>query len=142
MVGHFTPEELLKRSKGVDALLCLLSDKIDGELMDTIGPQLKIISNYAVGFDNVDVKAAGERGILVTNTPSDEVDEAVAEHTWALISALSRRIVEADEATRRGSYRGWEPDLFLGVNLIGKTIGIIGLGESEKWLPGAQTATK
>jgi glyoxylate reductase len=123
-----TPEELLEKSKGVDGLLSLLTDRIDADLMDAIGPQLKIISNYAVGFDNVDVKAAGDRCILVTNTPSEEVDEAVAEHTWALISALARRIVEADEATRRGAYRGWEPDIFLGVNLIGKTLGIIGLG--------------
>lgn len=123
-----TPEELLKKSKGVDALLCLLTDRVDGDLMDAIGPQLKIISNYAVGFDNVDVKGASDRGVLVTNTPSEEVDEAVAEHTWALISGLSRRIVEADEATRHGAYRGWEPDIFLGVNLIGKTLGIIGLG--------------
>jgi glyoxylate reductase len=122
------PEELLIKSKGVDAILTLLTDKIDGEVMDAIGPQLKIISNYAVGFDNVDVKAAGEKGILVTNTPSEEVDEAVAEHTWALISSLARRIIEADEATRRGAYRGWEPDIFLGTNLVGKTLGIIGLG--------------
>jgi glyoxylate reductase len=123
-----TPVELLAKSKGADGLLSLLTDRIDADLMDAIGPQLKIISNYAVGFDNVDVKAASDRCILVTNTPSEEVDEAVAEHTWALISALSRRIVEADEATRRGAYRGWEPDIFLGVNLIGKTLGIIGLG--------------
>ena len=79
-------------------------------------------------FDNIDVKEASDRGILVTNTPSDEVNEAVAEHTWALIFALSRRIVEADEATRRGAYRGWEPDIFLGTSLVGKTLGIIGLG--------------
>lgn len=123
-----TPEELLEKSKGVDALLSLLTDRIDGDLMDAIGPQLKIVSNYAVGFDNVDVKGAGDRGIIVTNTPSDEVNEAVAEHTWALILALTRRIVEADEATRRGAYRGWEPDIFLGQNVIGKTLGIIGLG--------------
>jgi glyoxylate reductase len=123
-----TPSELLEKSKGVDALLSLLTDRVDGDLMDAIGPQLKIVSNYAVGFDNVDIKAAGDRGILVTNTPSDEVNEAVAEHTWALISALARRIVEADEATRRGMYRGWEPGIFLGTNLIGKTLGIVGLG--------------
>lgn len=123
-----TPEELLDKSKGVDALLSLLTDRIDADLMDAIGPQLKIISNYAVGFDNVDTKAASDRGILVTNTPSDEVNEAVAEHTWALISAITRRIVEADEATRKGAYRGWEPDIFLGHSIIGKTLGIIGLG--------------
>jgi glyoxylate reductase len=124
-----TSEELLDKSKGVDALLSLLTDRVDADLMDAIGPQLKIISNYAVGFDNVDVKEAGNRGILVTNTPSEEVNEAVAEHTWALILALTRRIVEADEATRRGAYRGWEPDIFLGHSLIGKTLGIIGLGK-------------
>lgn len=128
-------EELLEKSKGVDALLSLLTDKIDGDVMDAIGPQLKIVSNYAVGFDNVDVKAASDRGIVVTNTPSDEVNEAVAEHTWAFISAITRRIVESDEFVRKqgyfassGGYIGWEPDLFLGVNLVGKTLGIVGLG--------------
>jgi len=130
-----TPEELLEKSKGVDALLSLLTDRIDADLMDAIGPQLKTISNYAVGFDNIDVKAAGDRGIVVTNTPSDEVNEAVAEHTWALILALARRIVESDEFVRHqgyfaasGGYRGWEPDLFLGPSVKGKTLGIIGLG--------------
>jgi glyoxylate reductase len=103
--------------------------------MDAIGPQLKIISNYAVGFDNVDVKGASDRGIIVTNTPSDEVNEAVAEHTWALILALARKVVESDEFIRqegyfagKGGYRGWEPDLFLGPSVMGKTLGIIGLG--------------
>lgn len=121
-------EELLAGIAGVDAILSLLTDKIDGDVMDAAGPQLKIISNYAVGFDNVDVEAATKRGIIVTNTPSDEVNEAVAEHTWALLLALARRIVEADEATRHGAYKGWEPDIFLGTNLIGKTLGIVGMG--------------
>lgn len=123
-----TNEELLEGIRGVDAILSLLTDKIDGDVMDAAGPGLKIISNYAVGFDNIDIEAATKRGIIVTNTPSDEVNEAVAEHTWALIMALSRRIVEADEATRHGAYKGWEPDIFLGTNLIGKTLGIIGMG--------------
>jgi glyoxylate reductase len=123
-----TEEELVEKVKGVDVILSLLTDRIDGDLMDAAGPQLKLISNYAVGFDNIDVKGATDRGIVVVNTPSDEVNEAVAEHTWALILALARRIVEADEATRRGAYRGWEPDIFLGASLIGKTLGIIGLG--------------
>ncbi|MEJ2441517.1 MAG: NAD(P)-dependent oxidoreductase, partial [Patescibacteria group bacterium] len=121
-------EELVEKVKDCDALLTLLTDRVDGAIMDAAGPQLKIISNYAVGFDNVDVKAASERGVVVTNTPSDEVNEAVAEHTWALILSLARRIVEADESTRRGAYRGWEPDTFLGTTLAGKTLGIIGLG--------------
>ena len=123
-----TSEELLEKSKGVDALLCLLTDKIDGDLMDAIGPQLKIISNYAVGFDNINIADATDRGIVVTNASCVEVDEAVAEHTWALIASLTRRIVEADETTRRGAFKGWEPNIFLGVSLIGKTLGIIGLG--------------
>ncbi len=132
MVSEFdrplTPEELIEKAKGVDAILSLLTDKIDGEVMDAIGPQLKVISNYAVGFDNINIKDATDRGIVVTNTPCEEVDEAVAEHTWALISALTRRVVEADEATRRGAYKGWEPNIFLGTSLIGKTLGIVGLG--------------
>jgi glyoxylate reductase len=123
-----TREELLQKCIGMDAVLTLLTDKIDNEFLEKVGPQLKIVSNYAVGFDNIDVKAATEKGVLVTNTPSEEVDEAVAEHTWALMTALTRRIVESDEATRRGAYRGWEPGMFLGTSLIGKTLGIVGLG--------------
>ena len=123
-----TEEELLEKARGVDALLSLLTDKINGDVIDAIGPQLKIISNYAVGFDNINIKEATDRGVIVTNTPSNEVNEAVAEHAWALMLSLARRIVEADEATKRGSYRGWEPDIFLGTNMIGKTLGIIGLG--------------
>ena len=123
-----TGAELVEKVKGADGLLTLLTDRVDGDLIDAAGPQLKIISNYAVGFDNVDVKAATDRGVVVVNTPSEEVNEAVAEHTWALILSLARRVVEADEATRRGGYKGWEPDIFLGVSLIGKTLGIVGLG--------------
>lgn len=123
-----TQEEFIERAKGSDCILSLLTDKIDGEVMDTIGSQLKIISNYAVGFDNINIKDASDRGIIVCNTPCEEVDEAVAEHTWALISALTRRVVEADEATKRGAYKGWEPDIFLGTSLVGKTLGIVGLG--------------
>ena len=123
-----SPEELLEKVKSVEGLLCLLTDRIDGDLMDAAGPQLKFISNYAVGFDNIDIKAATDRQIPVANTPCDEVNEAVAELTWALMLSLSRRIVEADEATRRGGYKGWEPDIFLGTDLIGKTLGIVGLG--------------
>lgn len=123
-----TAEEFLEGAKGVDAVLSLLSDKIDGEVVEAIGPQLKLVSNYAVGFDNINVPQLSERGIVVTNTPSDEVNESVAEHSWALMLALARRIVEADESTRRGSYKGWEPGIFLGVNMIGKTLGIVGMG--------------
>jgi len=123
------PEELMHKIRGADALIPLLTDNIDGEVIDAAGPSLKIIANYAVGFDNIEVRGATDRGIVVTNTSSPEVDESVAEHTWALILCSARRIIEADEAVRRGAYRGWEPDIFLGKNLVGKTLGIIGLGK-------------
>ncbi|MBI3396868.1 D-glycerate dehydrogenase [Candidatus Woesebacteria bacterium] len=123
-----TSEELVVKVKGLDGLLCLLTDKIDGDLMDAAGPGLKIISNYAVGFDNIDIEAANKRGILITNTPSEEVNEAVAEHTWALILALTRRLFEASESVKKGAYSGWEPDIFLGSSLSGKTLGVVGLG--------------
>jgi glyoxylate reductase len=123
-----SPEEFLDQAKVADAILSLLTDQINGDVIDAIGPQLKIISNYAVGFDNINIKEATDRGVIVTNTPSEEVNQAVAEHTWALILGLARRIVEADESTRRGSYRGWEPGIFLGISLKSKTLGIIGLG--------------
>ena len=123
-----TPSELVEKIKGMDALLSVLNDRIDGEVMDTSGPQLKIIANYAVGFDNINIEEATKRGIVVTNTPSDIVNEAVAEHTWALILSLTRRVVEADEAVRRGAYKGFDPEIFLGPTLKGKVLGIIGLG--------------
>lgn len=123
-----TPEEILEMGAGSDAILTLLTDKWTGEMMDKIGKNLKILSNYAVGFDNIDIKAAGQRGIIVTNTPSDEVNESVAEFTWSLLLALSRRVVEGDEFARKGAYKGWEPDIFLGRDVYGKTLGIVGLG--------------
>lgn len=122
-----TPQEIIEMGKDADAILTLLTDRWTGELMDNF-PNLKMISNYAVGFDNIDVKAATERGIVIANTPSDEVNESVAEFTWSLILALSRRLVEGDEYARKGAYRGWEPDIFLGRDVYGKTLGIVGLG--------------
>lgn len=122
-----TLEELIMGIKDADALLCLLNDHIDARVMDA-APKLKVVSNYAVGFDNIDVASATERGIVIANTPSDEVSESVAEFTWSLLLALSRRVVEGDEYGRRGAYRGWEPDIFLGHNVYGKTLGVIGLG--------------
>lgn len=120
-------EEIIKMGRGSDAMLCLLTDRIDKKVMDGIGPQLKIIANYAVGFDNIDLKAAKEREIMVTNTPG-VLTETVAEHTITLLFAVTRRIVEADKFTRAGRYKGWEPLLFLGSDMVGKTLGIVGLG--------------
>lgn len=123
-----TKKELIKSAKGCDALLSLLTDRIDGEVMDGIGKQLKIIANYAVGFDNIDLAAVKARGIMVANTPGPEISRSVAEHTVALIMALAKRVVESDKYTRLKKYRGWEPMLFLGTNVFGKTLGIVGLG--------------
>lgn len=119
--------EYLQKDK-YDALLCLLTDKIDAEVLDAAKKSgVKIAANYAVGFDNIDVKAAKERGIMVTNTPG-VLTETVAEHTFALMLAISHRIAEADRFTRAGKYEGWAPMLLLGNDLSHKTIGIVGLG--------------
>lgn len=120
-------KELLKGVKGAHAILSLLTDKIDGKVMDTAGPQLKIISNYAVGFDNIDVKAAKKRGIVVTNTPGI-LTKSVAVFSYALLLAVAKRIPEADRFTRAGKYKGWGPKLFLGADVLEKTLGIVGLG--------------
>ncbi len=120
-------KELLKEVKSCDALLCLLTDNINREVIDA-NPKLKIISNYAIGFNNIDVKYATKKNIPVTNTPGRAIVDAVAEHTFALILAVCRRIAEADRFTRVGKYHGWEPQLLMGMELVGKTIGIVGLG--------------
>ena len=110
-----------------DGLLCLLTDKINKEVLDK-GKNLKIIANYAVGFDNIDVEECKKRNILVTNTPCDEVNEAVAEFTWSLILALARQLEPAANFAKNVGYRGWEPDIFVGTDLKGKTLGVIGSG--------------
>lgn len=121
-------EELIRRIRGKDGLLCLLSDRIDVEIMDAAGPQLKVISNYAAGYNNIDVKAATERGIAVTNTPG-ALREATADLTWALLLSAARRIVEGDRYMRAGKFVGWGPKLLLGHDVWGKTIGIVGMGD-------------
>ncbi|MDO8474322.1 MAG: D-glycerate dehydrogenase [bacterium] len=117
----------LKKAKGAHALLCLLTDTIDAKVMNAIGPQLKIISNMAAGLDNIDIHEAVKRGITFTNTPG-VLTEAVAEHTVALLLAVSRRVVEGDQFVREKKYKGWQIDLLLGQELRGKTVGIVGYG--------------
>jgi glyoxylate reductase len=119
-------EELIQQIQGKDALLCLLTDAIDKDVIDA-GDCLKVISNYAVGFNNIDLNAANSRKIPVCITPGI-LTEATADLAWALILSVARRIVEADQYTRNGSFTGWGPDLFLGSDLNGKTLGIIGMG--------------
>jgi len=115
--------------KGYDGLLCLLTDKIDPEVIAADDKkQLKIIANYAVGFDNINLEAATARNIQVTNTPCDEVNESVAELSWTLMLALSRNLEPAADFAKNVGYHGWEPDIFLGTNMHGKTLGIVGMG--------------
>lgn len=121
-------KELLKRVRGVHIILSILTDNIDAAVMDAAGPQLKMIANYAVGFNNIDLQAAKERGIIVTNAPGPEIVDSVAEHSVAFILALAHRIVETDSFTRAGKYGGWGPMLLLGSDVKGKTLGIVGTG--------------
>lgn len=119
---------LKKRVKGADIILSILTEKMDAEIMDAAGPQLKMIANYAVGFNNIDLDAATKRGIVVTNAPNPQISISVAEHTIGMMLALAKRIVETDRFTRAGKYKSWGPQLLLGSDLSGKTVGIIGTG--------------
>lgn len=118
---------LLEKAKGVDGLLTLLTDKVDGELMDAAGPQLKVISQIAVGYENIDIAEATKRGIPVGYTPG-VLTEATADLTFALMMAAARRVVEAAEAVRQGKWQTWHPLHYLGPDLHGATIGVVGLG--------------
>ncbi|OGF82724.1 D-glycerate dehydrogenase [Candidatus Giovannonibacteria bacterium RIFCSPLOWO2_01_FULL_46_13] len=122
-------EELIYylREGKYDAVFCLLTDKIDKEVFEAAGPQCKIFGNMAVGFDNIDVPSAKEKKIMVTNTPGVLTD-TVAEHTFALILSIARRISEGDRFARAGKYHGWEPMMLLGADISKKTLGIVGLG--------------
>ncbi len=131
--GLIPRSELLRRIHGADAVLTMLTDRVDAEFFDAAGPQLKIVANYAVGFDNFDLDEAAKRGIVVTNSPG-VLTQAVAEHALALMLAVARRVVEADAYTRDGKYEGWMPLGFLGEPLAGKTLGIVGVGRIGTWL--------
>ncbi len=122
--------ELLKclKAKKYDALIPILTDRIDGAVFKAAGPSLKVVANYAVGFDNVDLIAAKKYGVIITNTPGPEISESVAEHTIALLFALTHRIIESDQFARDGRYKSWGPQQLLGTDVIGKTIGIVGMG--------------
>lgn len=121
-----TRDELLALVPGADALIATLSDRVDAALLDR-APRLRVVANYAVGLDNVDLAAARARGVVVANTP-DVLTEATADQALALLLAVSRRVVEADRFVRDGRWRGFAPDLLLGRGLQGKVLGILGLG--------------
>lgn len=125
-------EDLLKKVVGVDGIISLLTEKIDREVMEAAGENLKVVANYAVGYDNIDLEEATKRGIVVTNTPG-VLTESVAEHVLALTFAILKRVVEGDKFLREGKFTGWEPDLLVGTGLRGKTMGIIGLGRIGRW---------
>jgi glyoxylate reductase len=124
--GAIPPDELCRRVAGKDALVCLPTDLIDSSVIDRAST-LKIIANVAVGYDNVDVACARSRGIVVTNTP-DVLTESVADFTWALILAITRRLAEGERLARRGEWQGWALDFMLGSELRGKQLGLVGLG--------------
>lgn len=123
-------EELDALLGDADGALTLLTDKIDGEVLDK-HPNLKVVSNFAVGYDNIDADAATERGVLVCNTP-DVLTAATADHTWALLMSAARRIPESIEYVRDGKWRTWGPLLLLGQEISGATLGIVGLGRIGK----------
>ena len=121
-----THEELKEKVKDIDALICLLTDNIDHEIIEAAS-NLKCISVYAVGYNNIDVETATKHGIVICNTPG-VLTETTADLAWALIMSCARRIVEADRFVREGKFQGWEPMLMLGNDIFGKTLGIIGMG--------------
>ena len=120
-------DELLRRVAGRDGVLTLLTDRVDDEFLDAAGPQLKVVSNYAVGFDNVDVAACARRGVKVGNTPG-VLTETTADLAWALLMAAARRLPEGDRYVNAGSWKTWGPLLLLGPDVHGATIGIVGFG--------------
>ena len=152
-----TPEQLCAAVAGKHALITMLTEKVDAALLDA-GPDLKVVANVAVGFNNIDVAACRARGVICTNTP-DVLTESVADFTWALILAVTRRLSEGERVLRRHEWKGWAFDYMLGTELRGKQLGLVGLGRiaaavaarasvfgvrvayssrSDKGLPGAQ----
>lgn len=124
-----TKKDLLKLAskQKYDAFLTLLTDPIDENFIQSAGSKLKIISNYAVGFNNIDVAAANKNNVAVTNTPG-AFSDCIAEHAVAMVFALTTRLIEADNYVRKGKYKGWDPMIFIGEDVCGKTVGILGAG--------------
>jgi glyoxylate reductase len=120
-------EEVLAGVPGTEVLLCLILDRVDDDVLAAAGPSLRVVSNFGVGFDNIDVAAATARGVLVTNTPG-VLTGATADIAWALVLAAARRVIEGDALVRQGRWTGWEPFQLLGTDLEGKTLGVVGMG--------------
>jgi len=124
--GVMPPDELRARIVGKDALVSMLTEQIDRSVIDA-GSSLKVVANVAVGYNNIDVPYARSRGIVVTNTP-DVLTDSVADFTWAMILAITRRLGEGERIVRRGDWKGWAFDFLLGTELRGKQLGLVGLG--------------
>jgi glyoxylate reductase len=125
--GVMPRAELLDRVAGKAGMMAMLTDRVDGELLDRAGPSLRVVANFAVGYDNLDLDACTERAVLATNTP-DVVTEATADLTWGLLLAAARRVAEGDRFMRSGRPWIWGPEFFLGREVHGKTLGVVGLG--------------
>src|SRR4029077_334826 len=123
---RISKEELFRRIADKEGLVCLLTEKVNLELLDT-APKLRIAANVAVGFDNIDVAACTKRGVLATNTPG-VLDETTADFAWILLMAVARRLVEGDTLARSGNWKGWDLDQLVGSDVWGKTLGIVGFG--------------
>jgi glyoxylate reductase len=119
-------EDLLRRVKDKEGLVCLLTDKVNEELLRN-APKLRIVSNVAVGFDNIDVAACTKRGVIATNTPG-VLDETTADFAWTLMMAVARRLAEGEALARSGKWAGWDLDQLVGTDVWGKTLGIVGFG--------------
>ncbi len=119
-------EELFRRIQDKEGLVCLLTEKIGDDLLRA-APKLRLVANVAVGYDNIDLPACTKRGVAATNTPG-VLDETTADFAWALLLAVARRVVEADQFVRAGSWQGWDFDQFCGTDVWGKTLGIVGFG--------------
>ncbi len=125
--NYLDKDEMCRRVRGMDAVICTLADVIDKDIIDCMDAA-KVIANYAVGYNNIDFVYASEKGIIVTNTPG-VLTNATADLAWALLFSVARRIVDSDRFTREGKFKGWIPTLFLGQEITGKTLGIIGAGK-------------
>lgn len=130
-----TKKDLIKLAskQKYDAFLTLLTDPIDEDFMKAAGSKLKVVSNYAVGFNNIDVAVANKNNVVVTNTPG-AFSDCIAEHAVAMVFALTTRLVEADRYVRKGNYKGWDPMIFIGEDVCGKTVGILGQGTLARGL--------
>jgi len=124
--GQMARDQLLRAVAEADGMVAMLTDRIDAQLLDA-APRLKIVANYAVGFNNVDVPAATARGVMVTNTP-EVVTDATADLAWAIMMGIARNVVVVDRFTRSGRWTEWRPEAFIAADITGATLGIVGLG--------------